>query len=163
MDIYTITETYEVTSANGVPHWVVVMTATDGSRHQHAFPKDTVTWRAAEYGINVDDTETLLDVILHEPYITPADVQAEPLTLTTAKSKNDAKAAHLARIAAVKKRRRIDGIKAPADRGKPDPLAAIRVHRNAPERVAEIMDDVAGASHAHGPDSSPRLPPARSV
>ncbi|MFG3051911.1 hypothetical protein ACGFZP_13300 [Kitasatospora sp. NPDC048239] len=158
MDVFAITETYQATSSTGGTFWVVVTTSQAGERHQHAFPTDTLLWRAAEYGIDPDDTETLLDIILHEPHITPAEALAEPVTLAAARTTGEAKTAHLARIAAVKARRRITGIKAPAGKSTPDPLAPIRSHQHAPGRLAEIQAMLAGTVPAHGhmPPAAPR-------
>lgn len=38
-------------------------------RMAHLIPRDAVEWRAAEYGIDPGDTDTLLDIILHEPHV----------------------------------------------------------------------------------------------
>lgn len=34
----------------------------------HVFPPDTLEWRAAEYGIDPTDLDTLLDIVLNEPF-----------------------------------------------------------------------------------------------
>jgi hypothetical protein len=34
----------------------------------HIFPPETLEWRSAEYGIDPEDTDTLLDIVLSEPY-----------------------------------------------------------------------------------------------
>lgn len=34
----------------------------------HVFPPETLEWRAAEYGIDPEDTDTLLDIVLNEPF-----------------------------------------------------------------------------------------------
>jgi hypothetical protein len=159
MDTYTITEAYEIASTNEVPHWAVVMTAADGARRQHAFPKDTVLWRAVEYEIDPADTDTLLDIILHEPHITPEDIKAQPLTLTDAATASDARTAHLARIAEVKKRCQIRGIQAPTAKGGPDPLAPIRAHQHAPGRLAEIQTIVSAALPARTRPAHPQPAP----
>ncbi|SEU46642.1 hypothetical protein [Nonomuraea wenchangensis] len=39
----------------------------------HALPHTLFEWRAAMHGIDPDDTATLLDVALHEPYLPAAD------------------------------------------------------------------------------------------
>jgi len=38
-------------------------------RTAYIFPKDTMEWRVAEYGIDPADTQTLLDIILFEPHV----------------------------------------------------------------------------------------------
>ncbi|MEV8033886.1 hypothetical protein [Streptomyces sp. NPDC086182] len=62
----------------------------------HLFPLDTLEWRAAEYGIDHTDIDQLLDIVLHEPYITDEAV------VHTAASAEAARIVHLERIAAVK-------------------------------------------------------------
>jgi hypothetical protein len=62
----------------------------------HSFPLDALEWRAAEYGIDHTDTDQLLDIVLHEPYITDETV------VHTAASADAARVVHLERIAAVK-------------------------------------------------------------
>lgn len=49
--------------------WTVEYRRPDGTLGGHLFPKDTLLWRALEYGIDINDVDTLLDVILHEPLI----------------------------------------------------------------------------------------------
>jgi hypothetical protein len=60
----------------------------------HIFPLDALEWRAAEYGIEPTDTDLLLDIVLHEPYLTD-----EPVVYTAASSAA-ARVIHLERIAA---------------------------------------------------------------
>lgn len=103
------------------PLWGVAVVKSDGSRFLKTFPHSTLEWRSAEYGIDPDDKDTLLDVVLHEDYIPRED---DPLALmdpTSAKvlavtrgmptcwtpnvSDKDRLDAHLTRIAAVKKYR----------------------------------------------------------
>jgi hypothetical protein len=73
-------------------------------------PQTILEWRAAEYGIDPTDTETLLDIVLHEPHL-PMDepdedepqamryAQGGP-TLWEADSTTKARDAHLERVAA---------------------------------------------------------------
>jgi hypothetical protein len=51
------------------PHWQVLTENDEGFRFAHIFPDSIFIIRAGEYGIPEDDIETLLDVVLHEPYI----------------------------------------------------------------------------------------------
>ncbi|WP_440063763.1 hypothetical protein [Streptosporangium sp. OZ121] len=55
------------------PLWGVYRVKPNNETHMHIFPHSTFEWRAAEYGIDPDDLETLLDVILHEPWIPSLD------------------------------------------------------------------------------------------
>ncbi|TXJ75414.1 hypothetical protein E2C11_23160 [Streptomyces lavendulae] len=96
--------------------WYVQYEDADGNAHTHIFPKATMEWRAAEYGLT--DPAEILDVILHEPHTpdpTPrsgfrsltnpaqrAAVAPEPVTLYTATSTGEARDAHLERIEATK-------------------------------------------------------------
>ena len=78
------------------------MELADGSiiRGKHAFPVDTLEWRAAEYGIDPADLDTLLDIVLHEPFLGEPD--QPDMLLYDAPTVEEARAYHLARIDAVK-------------------------------------------------------------
>jgi hypothetical protein len=124
------------------------MVRPDGSKHAYVFPKFTLEQRAAEYGFDPADIDTLLDVVMHEQFVhapggsgtedaaarqgmlSPALAssglarkgQMVPTDLFNAASIADARAAHLARVTHAKKNR--GRVRAPA-KG-PDPLDAIR-------------------------------------
>ncbi|SDI50604.1 hypothetical protein SAMN05421505_16112 [Sinosporangium album] len=52
------------------PIWCVYQVAPASGMHiQHAFPHSAFEWRCAEYGLDPDDLDTLLDVVLYEPYL----------------------------------------------------------------------------------------------
>jgi hypothetical protein len=120
----------------GDPRWVVHAVDQDGNGASHIFPKVTLEWRAAEYGIT--DVDEILDLILHEPHLPDAPDRddaaaragmvtsnrpdAEPITLFNAASTADALAAHRLRIADVKQVRAV--VRPPAK--DKDPLDAIR-------------------------------------
>lgn len=120
----------------GAPRWVVHHVDQDGHGHGHVFPKGTLEWRAAEYGL--DDVDEILDIVLHEPHlpdepdrddaaaragmVTSNRPDAQPITLFNAASSADALAAHRLRIADAKKVRAV--VRAPA-KGK-NPLDVIR-------------------------------------
>ncbi|MEV6154908.1 hypothetical protein AB0L53_31665 [Nonomuraea sp. NPDC052129] len=100
------------------PSWGVVKVDPSGARILHAFPHSTLEWRAAEYGIDPEDIDTLLEVILYEPWIPREDdllamvhpeasailrdTRGMPDCWTPGVSDSDRLAAHLARIQAVK-------------------------------------------------------------
>ncbi|MGY6019601.1 hypothetical protein [Streptomyces spinosirectus] len=100
----------------GVPRWAVHHVDEDGNGGGHIFPKETLEWRAAEFGLT--DVDEILDVILHELHIpeyldrddaaarrglvTSTRPDAEAITLFNAASTTDAWVAHRARITAVK-------------------------------------------------------------
>lgn len=150
-DIYEITEVGEYHPNPDTPCWYVDLQRPDGSLRRNVFPKSTLAWRAAEYGIDPNDTEALLDVVLHEPFaphpdnpltagadpvlaaglLSPALVSRGttragdlvPTTLYTAETTEKAREAHLMRIAHAKME--VVRIQAPKG-GRPDPLAPIR-------------------------------------
>jgi hypothetical protein len=102
----------------------------------HVFPHDALEWRAAEYGIDPSDVDTLMDIVLAEPYITSEDYEPGT-TLYDAPSIQDAREAHLSRCAKVKLVHRM------STRGKNQPHVQ-RVKDNAlmhPEAV-EIKRDL---------------------
>lgn len=101
------------------PAWGVANVRPDGVAIMHMFPHSTMEWRCAEYGIDPEDVETLLDVILHEPFIPsdndmlalldPAasqvlrDTKGFPTCWTPDVPDTDRLQAHLARIESVKR------------------------------------------------------------
>lgn len=148
--------------SNGDPRWGVHEVDQDGKGHGFVFPKSTLEWRAAEYGLT--DVDEILDMILHEPYIPDVDrddaaaraglvtstgPDAEPITLTNAPSTSDALAAHRLRIAEVK---RSHAHVRPPGKGA-DPLAVIRAqHGIDPERMRAKREavDVARWAQKYG-------------
>ena len=132
--VYTV-DFAQLRASRGELYWVVHKIASDGSGHGHAFPTETLEWRAAEYGLT--DVDEILDIILHEPYlpdepdrddaaaraglVTSTRPGAAPITLYNAASTADALAAHRLRIGEVKQTR----ARVVAPRGK-DPLDEIR-------------------------------------
>lgn len=80
------------------------LTMEDGSTvsGKHVFPADTLEWRAAEYDLDPTDLDTLLDIVLYEPFLEEPD-QPE-LTLHDAPSVEEARAYHLQRVEKVKKK-----------------------------------------------------------
>lgn len=89
------------TLENGVRLIVVEqeITLDDGktTRGRHVFPDDTLEWRAAEYGIDPADTETLLDMVLWEPHLPEPD--RSELLLNDAPDIDSAREYHLKRVA----------------------------------------------------------------
>lgn len=117
---------------NGALVWAVRLRRPDGTTGTHAFPAHTPHCRAAEYGIAADDIATLLDVILHEPYLPPGDdpdIYAMPI--------EDARTMHLARIAHTKTHRVV------IDHTHPVFGAFHDGHGVTPEAVATLSADVA--------------------
>ncbi|GAA1281580.1 hypothetical protein [Saccharothrix xinjiangensis] len=72
----------------------------------HVFPVDILEWRAAEYGFDPADIDTLLDIVLCEPYLTAQD-WAMGAGLIDAPDIATARRDHVARCAAAKLRNRI--------------------------------------------------------
>lgn len=115
-DEYEVIDVGELLPNPEHPCFYVTTRMPDGRLHQHIFPKSTLDWRAAEYGLT--DPAEILDAILHEPHRPRADrddrvslVSAvekttkatdKPVTLWTAKSTREARDAHRAAIADAK-------------------------------------------------------------
>lgn len=91
--------------------WLVetTITADDGttSRMLHRFPAETMEWRAAEYGIDPTDVETLLGIVMVEPWLTPDDWAAGSQLYDGTADVATAQKDHLKRCAAAKKRTNI--------------------------------------------------------
>lgn len=72
----------------------------------HCFPKDIFEWRAAEYDIDPTDMDTLVDIVLSEPFLNDSDYTAGE-TLHDAPDLTTAREAHKSRCARGKLRGRI--------------------------------------------------------
>ncbi|WP_354643855.1 hypothetical protein [Kitasatospora camelliae] len=133
---YQLTESSRITRDQG-DIFRLVYTRPDGQLHGHFFPADTLAWRAAELGLDLDaDREQLIEVVLHEPWMETD--QTPPANTRAGRA-----AAHLARVADAKTRVTITHVKAKA--GGPHPLDILREHRPDPARVAAIHAHVHGA------------------
>lgn len=76
------------------------ITAPDGSRHMHVFPVDTLEWRAAEYELDPSDLDTLLEIVLAEPFLDP-DPDDPTLSLFDADTIKQARGHHLKKVRTV--------------------------------------------------------------
>ncbi|MCF6423354.1 hypothetical protein [Amycolatopsis tucumanensis] len=77
------------------------------SKHVHIMPTDTLEWRSAEYDIDPNDRDTLMDIALTEPFLKAEDY-ADGIHLYDGLSDvATAKAAHLSRCALGKLRHRL--------------------------------------------------------
>lgn len=84
------------------PVWAVEMSLDGGKTqtHAHIFPHELLSWRIAEYGIDPNDFDTLMDIAMHEPFM--AIVETNPDFVYHVDEKT-AREGHLARVAALKK------------------------------------------------------------
>ena len=87
------------------PCWDVTLKRPDGNRVTHLIPMVSLEIRAAEYGIDPQDVESLMSIILHEPHMpTTVDDSGSikyddgSSDLYSAESTNQARQAHLDRI-----------------------------------------------------------------
>lgn len=109
---------------------VLIRNAAGSDGVTHIFPKHTLDWRAAEYGIDPADVDTLLDVILHEPHMPEADGP----DLWTADNTGHARVAHLARVEGCPVRIDVRAAKA---------LAPVRTgHRPDAEQIRRMREQV---------------------
>ena len=130
--------------------WQVVydVTLDDGTTTQsgHCFPKDTLEWRAAEYGIDPGDTAMLLDLVLTEPHLGATDWAGTQLR--DAPDIPTARRDHVARCAAAKLRLRLSTRGALVQPGGP----LERVHAESPmepEVIALKAEQVRRLRAAH--------------
>ncbi|MCX5522191.1 hypothetical protein OG342_04820 [Streptomyces bobili] len=85
--------------------WQVSLVRPDGNTVNHIMPTSALDWRAAEYGIDPTDTETLMEILLHEPHMAMVDdpqhgsqyADSGP-DLWAADNTDTAREAHVARI-----------------------------------------------------------------
>jgi hypothetical protein len=114
--------------------WYVITRAPGDGGITHVFPKAAFEWRAAEYGIDPQDTATLLDVILHEQLMDDDEAALLKKDVSAARSTAGARQAYSDRLDMLKQRTRIvlDGKNNPLDtiRAKPGISAdGVRVKR----------------------------------
>jgi hypothetical protein len=101
----------ELQLENNTPWWNLhqLITPDDGREPywwSHFFPHDIFEWRVAEYDLPADDMDTLLDVVLYEPYLAE-DFEMVPINAPSIKA---ARQHHLTRVKAVKGPGRLRGI-----------------------------------------------------
>lgn len=82
-ETWTISKVTEVDTDRGLVYNVTIEMS-DGKRSLFSFSDEVIEWRAAEYGIDPEtEFDTLLDIILHEPYIPdpthPDNFEADPV------------------------------------------------------------------------------------
>lgn len=130
---WTVSET-EIKEISGMPCWQIALLRPDGARHFHLLPGVALEWRAAEYGVDPEDVDTLLEIVLHEPHMPAVDDPRHGFRFTdgrpdlwTADTTDDARAAHLARVKECPVQISVRGVKA---------LDPVRVnHRPTPESL----------------------------
>jgi hypothetical protein len=101
-------------------------------------PPTTLAIRAGEYGLDPADTQLLLDVVLHETFISYPDNEHP---LWTAPSIQEARERHLDEVATVRRLHEKLGADWPRPKNYPSPAA----HRAALVRAAELSPIHAGA------------------
>lgn len=70
IDEWNIEEVLEYWPNQDTPCWKLRRTRrSDGRVISHVFPKMTLSARSVEYGVPENDTDVLLDIILHEVYV----------------------------------------------------------------------------------------------
>lgn len=129
---------------DGKGHWSVEVTRTEDDGVVtigcHVFPTDTLEWRAAEYGIDPSDVDTLMDIVLAEPYLTETH-WATGSQLHDADTIDQARADHIARCAAVKLAHRM------STRGKAaEPLRAVREQHDMHPEALELKRQMVARS-----------------
>jgi hypothetical protein len=69
MQEWQVLSVEEWVSGSGTECWMVGYRRPDGALHSHVFPKFTLAQRVAEYDLDPADVDTILDIVLHEPFI----------------------------------------------------------------------------------------------
>lgn len=147
---------HTVKSVSRIPrlaHWQVLYEVAAGGGVRttaHVFPESALGWRAAEYGIDPADTQTLLEIVLHEPHMVGHDHTSPDFLYNCDRA--TARRALLARVAEVKQRVSVTD---------PDGhLAAIHAAHvvDPADHAAKCAytDHIRARGHAPGPDSQDR-------
>ena len=101
MDI-TVTDAVLIANTNGPNMWVVAKTINPDIgppvRLAHAFAEDIIEWRVAEYDMDPNDRDSLLEMILFEPHLDDGVNDEHPLSLLNAPTIADARDFHRSRI-----------------------------------------------------------------
>lgn len=155
---------------SGEQHWFLATEVDRGDgvveRIAHIMPVDTFEWRAAEYGIDPADFDTLLDIVIHEPYLPPLSPSDPPL-LMAAPTVKSAREEHLARIADLRGKDRVVGRKGLSpfaagadavvisDSGTEDPIAVLK--RDSPMSATHITAKRAHVAQARSDHAQKRL------
>lgn len=105
MDEHRVDSVERIVIGRRDDYWAVAMTASDGTRMMHVFPPETLNWRAAEYGIDPEDSQTLLDVVLHERHMHGHDHRSPDFLYNC--GRDQARRAMHRRVADVKTRVRV--------------------------------------------------------
>jgi hypothetical protein len=113
------------------PVWIVTGSITDDTGktlpYLHQFPCDTLEWRAAEYAIDPTDVDTLLDIVMAEPFLTPGDwASGKHIYNHPDADLATVRADHIARCGAVAGRAKLVTRPDGKQPGKPHPLDPIR-------------------------------------
>lgn len=98
--MFNIEEVATMETEDGLLRAVRVRVSIDGLIMDHVFPADTLEWRIAEYGLDPNDLDTVLDVVLAEPWLNDGVDHSHPRFLYNAASVEDARAFHLERVQA---------------------------------------------------------------
>jgi hypothetical protein len=101
MDI-TVTDAVLIARENSPNIWVIAKEVRydTGSiiRMAQAFPEDTLEWRVAEYDLDPNDKDTLIDILLYEHHLDDDIDPDHPSTLAHAVTIKEAREFHLQRI-----------------------------------------------------------------
>lgn len=130
----------------GEPCWEIYSETEDGKvRHVNVMPRKVVAWRAAEYGLDVEaDTETILDILLHECFIGALenDPEGDPA----------AKAGMVVKVTGrMKAMGFIEGAEVPVSfHTTPDPSKALRAHKLRLDRVKQKVAKITSPGRKNG-------------
>lgn len=95
----TVTHVRQMDPADPSSAWLIDFTHDDGQIQCHGFPRTILGRYAAEYGIDPNDSATLLDIVLTEPYMGLSDTDPTFLYNT---DQETARLHHLARVVQVR-------------------------------------------------------------
>lgn len=146
---YVVTDV-ESTMHGDLPIWRIIYDKGDGTVHLQVMPQSILLSRAAEYDIDPTDTDTLIDMVLHEPFMAPEEGSGLP-ALFSAPSVSSAREAHLARIAHAKENRvsAVSAKRKAKGAGVSDPLDVMRRDHKVDHEMFNAIKNEVKALRSH--------------
>lgn len=97
-----VVDVFDMSQDKNSTVWCVYHQREDGSMFNYAFPAQALANHCAEYGLDPNDADTLLDVVLYQFHMDPAELHQDHPAFVWNTDEDTARQHHLARIAKLK-------------------------------------------------------------